>query len=207
MRTPVLLNIFTCTEQVNAQTTPTPIMGGVDKASVSVVYSDATPGAATFVAANVKTNVQSPASSITVTAHGFVTGLKAPLTGTNLPTGLSATNYWIIVIDANTVSLATSYANAVAGTKVAITGAGTTADAALTPSVLGSAVFKLQASNDNSNWVDLTSMTVTISAAGISLFRLGSIDYAYLRCNLAAVSAGALTINATLYGVPTYIKQ
>jgi hypothetical protein len=65
--------------------------------SVQAVYTDATPVAKTFVAANVKTNVQSPASSITITAHGFLTGLKVALSGTNLPTGLSATNYWVIV--------------------------------------------------------------------------------------------------------------
>lgn len=203
MITPILTNIFTCTEQVNAQTTPTPIMGGVDKASVMVVYSDATPAVQSFLAAAVSV----AADTITITAHGYVTGLKAALAGTNLPGGLSATNYYIIKVDANTIQVATSYANAVAGTAVNITSQGTTADAAFTPTVLGTAVFKLQASNDNSNWVDLTSMTVTISAAGVSLFRLGSIDYAYLRCNLAAVTAGALTINATLYGVPTYIKS
>jgi hypothetical protein len=65
-----------------------------------------------------------------------VTGLKVALSGTNLPTGLSATNYWVIVIDADTISLASSLANAVAGTKVDITAAGTTADAALRPPLL-----------------------------------------------------------------------
>jgi hypothetical protein len=169
---------------------------GVEQISIQSVYTDATPGAKSFVAANVKTSVQSPASSIAITAHGFVTGLKVALTGTNLPTGLSATNYWVIKIDADTISLASSLANAVAGTKVTITGAGTTADAALTPAALGSSTFACYGSNDNSNWVALTSMTVAISAAGTSLFRLGSPDYRYLQLRFTAPVAGALTISA-----------
>ena len=34
------------------------------------------------------------------------------------------TNYWIIVVDANTLKLATSFANALAGTALDITSAG-----------------------------------------------------------------------------------
>jgi hypothetical protein len=137
--------------------------------SVQAVYTDATPVHQGFVAANVKTNVQSPASSIAITAHGFFTGLKVALTGTNLPTGLSATNYWVIVIDANTISLASSLANAVLGTKVAITAAGTTADADLAPAALGSVVIKLQASNDGVNFTDISGKTVTVAATGSTL--------------------------------------
>jgi hypothetical protein len=160
--------------------------------SVQAVYTDATPVHKTFVAANVKTNVQSPASSITITAHGFSTGLKVALTGTNLPTGLTATNYWVIVIDANTISLASSLANAVAGTKVAITGAGTTADADLTPATLSQAV-KLQCSNDGDNFVDISGDTVTITSAGTSLWDLGFPCYRVLRVVTTATS-GAMTL-------------
>ncbi len=65
-----------------------------DSIAYQLHYTDATPAAKAFVAANVKTNVQSPASTITITNHGFNTGLKVALTGTNLPTGLSATSYY-----------------------------------------------------------------------------------------------------------------
>jgi hypothetical protein len=161
--------------------------------SVQAVYTDATPVHQGFVAANVKTNVQSPASSIAITAHGFFTGLKVALTGTNLPTGLSATNYWVIVIDANTISLASSLANAVLGTKVAITAAGTTADADLAPAALGSVVIKLQASNDGVNFTDISGKTVTVAATGSIMWDLGNVTYRVLRVNEAA-SAGAIDL-------------
>lgn len=69
--------------------------------------------------------------AVTATAHGKTTGF-GPVRlnvsaggGDALPTGLSgSTDYWLIVVDANTVKFATSYANAVAGTPVDISGAG-----------------------------------------------------------------------------------
>lgn len=78
------------------------------------------PAAFTFTAA---------ASGIcTKAAHGMTTG-DGPFrlsTTTTLPAGLAAaTDYWVIVLSSSTYSLATSYANAIAGTAVAITGAGT----------------------------------------------------------------------------------
>ncbi len=63
------------------------------------------------------------------TAHGFSTGdgpLQVTNSGGSLPTGLlTVTNYWVIVIDANTFFLATSLANALAGTNLAISTDGT----------------------------------------------------------------------------------
>lgn len=64
----------------------------------------------------------------TATAHGLQTGdgpIQVSTTGT-LPGGLAAsTNYWVIKIDANTFYLATSLANALAGTQIDITSTGT----------------------------------------------------------------------------------
>lgn len=168
--------------------------------SVQAVYTDATPVAKTFVAANVAVN---PANTITITAHGFFTGLKVALSGTNLPTGLSATNYWAIVIDADTISLASSLANAVLGTAVHITGAGTTADAALTPASLAGVVVKLQMSNDAVNYTDISGDTVTISAAGSSMWDLGQVTYRYLRV-LETPSAGALNLTLNFNGTNNF---
>ena len=65
----------------------------------------------------------------TAVAHGFVTGdgpVQVSNAGGALPAGLTAaTDYWIIVIDANTFKLATSLANALAGTNLLITTDGT----------------------------------------------------------------------------------
>lgn len=71
----------------------------------------------------VTTTIATPAV-LTFTAHGLVTGDQVYLTTTGaLPTGLAAnTLYYAIRIDANTFNLATSRANAYAGTKIATSG-------------------------------------------------------------------------------------
>jgi Protein of unknown function (DUF3383) len=65
---------------------------------------------------------------LTITAHGLNTGdgpVQLTTTGA-LPTGLStATNYWVIKVDANTIQLATSLANALAGTFIVLSSNGT----------------------------------------------------------------------------------
>jgi hypothetical protein len=65
----------------------------------------------------------------TAVAHGLLTGdgpIQVSNGGGALPTGLSAsTNYWVIKIDADTFKLATSRANAIAGSNLLITSNGT----------------------------------------------------------------------------------
>jgi hypothetical protein len=70
-------------------------------------------------------------NTLTLTAHGAVTGygpVRFALTGdaSALPAPLAiSTDYWLIRIDANTVKVATSFANALAGTAIDITDVGT----------------------------------------------------------------------------------
>lgn len=77
--------------------------------------------AASSFTANATTNVCTDA------AHGFRTGDKVRLTSTTtLPAGLAAnTTYFVIRLSADTFSLATTDANAVAGTAIDITDTGT----------------------------------------------------------------------------------
>ena len=62
-------------------------------------------------------------------AHGLTTGdgpFQLSNSGGALPGGTAAsTNYWIIVVDSDEIKLATSLANALAGTAVNVTDAGT----------------------------------------------------------------------------------
>ena len=60
----------------------------------------------------------------TLTSHGMVTGSQVYLTTTGaLPTGLAAnTNYFVILVGANSFNLATTFANAIAGTTIATSG-------------------------------------------------------------------------------------
>ena len=72
-------------------------------------------------------DVNATTDQITVTAHGASSG-DGPVqftTDGTLPAPLVAnTNYWLIAIDANTVQVATSKANADAGTAIDLTAAG-----------------------------------------------------------------------------------
>lgn len=61
-------------------------------------------------------------NNATFTGHGFRTGLKVRMTA-GAQTGLvTGTTYYVIVIDANTLAFATTLANAIAGTKITISG-------------------------------------------------------------------------------------
>ena len=75
------------------------------------------------------TDVAFATGIFTKNGHGFVTGLKVGLSINSgaLPAGLSATDYWIINLGANTFKLATTYALAIAGTTAVFTDNGTTA--------------------------------------------------------------------------------
>lgn len=129
---------------------------------VQVVYSDSAPAAVTYNGASASI-VSADDDTIKSVAHGYITGTKvAATTAGTLPTGLSATNYWIIKVDADYVQLASNLANAVAGTAVDITAVGI-GNSTLTPATSAGNVCKLQEGNDNSNWVDVSGKTVTIA--------------------------------------------
>lgn len=195
MNAPTLVDGISVVESVANSTFSTNVQDA-ERIAIYTVASDGTPGAKSFVAANV-----SPAAdTITITSHGFVTGLKVALSGTNLPGGLSATNYWVIKVDANTVQLATSLSNANAGTVVDITSAGTTADAALTPASLGSSSVELKVSFDGTNYMSFASAkTITIAGAGKQWLDCGTVNYPYVQLAFTAPTAGALTLDAYIY--------
>lgn len=115
--------------------------GTASPASVSVATG--TPG--------IQTAVDVTANTVAFVAHGLTTGRKLALSigGGSLPAGLSATTYYAIVVDANTIKFATSVANAEAGTAVDITDYGTAAQTmTITPdAILGSQVAKCEFSN------------------------------------------------------------
>lgn len=90
----------------------------VSRSTYATLFNIVSPTIGTFT-----TTIATP-GVMTLNAHGFLTGAQVYLTTTGaLPTGLTAnTLYYIIKIDANTFNLATSLANAIAGTKIATTG-------------------------------------------------------------------------------------
>lgn len=140
----------------------------------------------------------------TSAGHGISTG--APLlfntvTGT-APTGLTtATTYYAIVTANNKFKLATSSANSLAGTAVditALTGSGTFT-AALT-AYSGTYSFKFQASNDGTNWSDISGATVTYSAPGSTLTEITLVTYKWLRLNFTTGAGGGLNLRVAAFG-------
>lgn len=141
------------------------------------------------------------ANTITIASHGYATGLKAALTtGTTLPTGLSATDYWVIKVDANTIKLATSAANAIAGTAVDITGDGAGTHT-LTPAALSGGSYKLQISMDGVTYYDLTSGSNNVTVTADFQHQLVDPCYNYLRV-LWAVTTGQIA-----YTILSLVKE
>jgi hypothetical protein len=201
---PQLVTAISVTESVTT-TTATYTVQQADRMSIQCNATDATPGAKSFVAADVTID---PANTITIASHGFVTGLKVALSGTNLPTGLSATNYWVIVVDSSTIKLADSLAHALAGTVVVITDAGTTADAALTPAALGSSTVTVKASLDGVTYsAYATPKTVTITGTSVQFLDCGQLTVPYIQIQWTAPTAGALTLAVLAWFQNTQVKN
>lgn len=160
-------------------------MGGNNDISVHVVYSDLTPALKTFIDGDVAVVTD----IITISSHGFITGLMGRLTTTGtLPAGLAlATDYFVIKIDDNSIKLASSYDNAIAGTAIDITGAAGTGTHTFTPVALN-AVVKLQASGDNINWLDIAGETTTITASGSAILNITNYTEPLFRCVLTQTS-------------------
>lgn len=152
--------------------------------SVQCVIDVDTPAAAVFTAA---------ASDIcTAAAHGYTTGLKGQASSdTTLPAGLAAvTDYFVIVLSANTFSLASSLVNALAGTAIDITDAGTGVHT-FTPTALAGGSVKLEKSNDGSNWSDVAAATA-VTADAVVWFEIDRPKYKYARLSYT-LTAGRMS--------------
>jgi hypothetical protein len=107
-------------------------------------------------------DINTGTETITRAAHGYYTGLKVQLSSTvTMPTGLvAATDYWVIVVDADHFKLASSLANALASTPVNITAVGT-GFLTVTPQI-PSVVTGISQSG-----IDSTADTITKTAHGL----------------------------------------
>lgn len=173
-----------------------------DKVALTLNYANATGAAKTFVVAS------QPLDTLTVTAHGWVTGLKGQASTTGgLPTGLStSTDYFVIVVDANTIKLADSLVHAVAGTQLDITSAGTGVQT-FTPTTSAGNVIKAQASADGVTFTDITvatfpaigvACTVTVATStGAVTWDLLEPGFRYLNI-LYTPSAGQITFSVAI---------
>lgn len=165
---------------------------------------------AQVVAANVSNpefevgDVTAAADTITITGHGFTTGALVQLTTTDtLPAGLStSTNYYLIVVDADTLSFATNQANALAGTAIDITDAGTgTHTVAVTTTLAGTVKLQknVQAVDSDLVWFDVPDSSQNITAAGNFAWALTDIGYRSLRM-VVTITSGTVSVTARING-------
>lgn len=142
-------------------------MAGVSAMSVQSAVTVNAAANPTFVAAGVNTTT----GVITSTAHALVQGQLVTLTnsGGALPTGFATvTTYYVIYISANTFSLASSAANALAGTPIIPSTQGTGTQTVV-QTALASATICLQKSNDGVTYTNEGTPTAITVTAGFFL--------------------------------------
>jgi hypothetical protein len=169
--------------------------GGASRFSCQAIYDvTAVPAAAVIATANIfiSSDPDHP-SQFNKTAHGFTTGLKVQATtaGTLAVPLALATDYYAIRIDANYFQLASSLANAIAGTPIAITNVGVTSTT-LTPVALSASVT-FQESNDGVNYTDMQAAT-SITTDGSTIIK--SIAYCRYFKVLKTLTAGVVNLKA-----------
>lgn len=152
--------------------------------------------------------------NIIVSAHGYTRAIELlyrPGSGAAAISGLTAeTTYYAIPVDANTLQLASSSANAQAGTGITLASTSTLTAAktySLLPLSFGAAAGtggKWQVSNDNSSWSDVNVSSFSWigggSVAGSANWDLGKINYRYLSLNVVGANTGGLTLTVTATG-------
>lgn len=168
-----------------------------NRCGVVVSTTVATPVAKTFLDANVTVATD----NIAISAHGYATGLRVAATTSGvLPAGLSATNYWVIAVDANNIKLASSAANALLGTAVDITAAAGGGTHTLTPASITGASYKLQQSYDGVLFQDIASATNNVTVTADFVHELPTPTYNYVRV------VWVITTGQIAYNVYTNVK-
>lgn len=193
---------ITLVDNADGTVTYTCATRGVSTNSVTKDATDATAGSivAAVTTQGIDSTVSTTAETITIASHGLTTGLKGQLTSSGtLPAGLStATDYFVIVVDANTIQLATSLANALVGTAINITNQGTSAAThTFTATALAGCSVKLQSSCDGLNWFDISGESANITATGSTLFEVTDAYYHRVRA-VFIMTAGRVVLSLRL---------
>lgn len=193
----VMLNQTSSSANMITTTDTTINIAGASGFSVQAVVDVNTPSAVTFAA---DTDVAIATDTITKAAHGLTTGLKGQASSTaTLPGGLAVTtDYFVIASTAGTFKLASSLANALAGTAIDLTTNGTAASThTFTPTALAGATVLFSKSNDNTNFTDLDAATA-ITADGVVWCEKVDPNYKYLRIRYTLTAGRMSTSNYIL---------
>ncbi len=154
--------------------------------------------------------------NISIASHAFTLALPVLYstgTGAAAISGLTnQTTYYVIPVDANTVKLATSAAQAlllngvVLASTSTLTAAKTYTLAPLAFTAAATTGGKWQVSNDASSWSDVSASSVSWvggGGAGTTNWSLGLIPYKYLSFNVVGPATGGLNLNVTAFGTYT----
>ena len=175
-------------------------LSGATKFSLQAVYDVTAVGSAAVMASatNVKlsSDPTNPSEFLKV-AHGLVAGLKVQIaTGTTLPVPFAAvTDYFVIRVGADSFALATTIANAKAGTRIAITNVGV-GNQTVTPVAASGMTITFRKSNDKSNWVDIQTAT-SFSADGTVMIENAAVAFRYVKV-VKALTAGDVSVVAQI---------
>lgn len=133
----------------------------------------------------------------TKAAHGILLGTKVQLTTTvTLPGGLALlTDYYVIPLSVNTFSLASSLANAILGTAIDITDAGTGVHT-ITGVALAGCTVKLQAAARNvaAAFVDVENSSKSATAVGSQSWNYTNPHFSFLKI-VYTFTAGQLAVS------------
>ena len=136
-------------------------------------------------------------SSLIIPAHGFSTGFKIRLTTTGtLPAPLmTATDYFIIVVDSGVIQLAASLADALVGIEIELEDQGSSAGVGTVTGVaLAGASITFQKSNDGVNFENIQAAT-SITVDGSVLLVQPNVSYRYFKA-VKALTAGQVDLKA-----------
>lgn len=154
-------------------------------------------------------------ATIAIASHGFTTALPVLFStgGVSIAGLTNQTTYYVIVIDANDIQLASSSSNALAGTGITITSKDNTASkhtSTLAPLswTQGPASALWQVSNDGVNWANYSTTAFGVAVGSNTFLAVnpstttvqdfGSVDYNYIRYNVTGPTQGALVLKVIL---------
>lgn len=151
------------------------------------------------LAGGVDSEVDVDASTITIPSHGYPDGFKVRLTtdGTLPDPFLTATDYFVIAVDENTIQLASSLVNALAGAEITIVDQGSSgATNTVTGVALAGASVTFQKSNDGVNWINIQSAT-SVSSDGAVMIDQPNVSYRYMKI-VKAITAGVVNLKGLI---------
>lgn len=154
-------------------------------------------------------------SSVIIGTNTFTTGLEV-LFSTSAAVAkvglVSGTTYFAGLSTGNSFSLATSQANAIAGTFITLTSSSSSGNYTFSsPAISGTPSYKWQVSNDGLTWSDYTQTIAGIAVPAVSLgtynstgtltsWDFGYIQYAFVRLNVTGPTTGGINLKVSVNG-------